>query len=140
MYVIDYKHVLCFDEDKYQLLLKLFNGREDPTDAEEQLADELYSEIISGKMNVGEGKRVIGFGEIEYRVVLKVLQGEELSNSEEKRADQMYRTSIAMKKAAQTRHDDRSNGRSGNYARPTRSIRRRDPSESDVMKAIVAPR
>lgn len=133
MYVIDYKHVLCFNENEYQLLLKLFHGRAELTEDEENLADEIYDEIINKKMTIDGDKRVVCFGEIEFQVVRKLLQGEDLTGSEERRAEQMYRTAIAMKKAKETRRNDQSG-----YVRPVRSIRRRrDPSQSDVMQAIT---
>ena len=136
MYVIDYKHVLCLSETGYQLLLKLFHGRDSLTEKEEQLADETYDVIVSSKMTIDGNKRCVGLGEIEYQVVLKLLQGDGLTRSEEQRTEQMYRTAIAMKKAKETRRTDQRNA----YVRPTRSIRptrHRDPSESDVMKAII---
>jgi hypothetical protein len=86
-------------------------------------------------MYVIDYKHVLCFGPVEYKILLKLLHGEkELTDSEEERAEQMYRTIISMKKAKE--------GRDKLYTRPTRSVpalRRRDPSESDVMQVITNP-
>jgi hypothetical protein len=87
-------------------------------------------------MYVIDYKHVLCFGPIEYKILLKLLHGEkELTDSEEERAEQMYRTIISMKKAKEVRERG--------YTRPVRSVpaptRRRDPSESDVMQAITNP-
>ena len=73
---------------------------------------------------------VLCFGPIEYKILLKLLHGDDLTDSEEDRAEQMYRTAISMKKVKESRKADRE------YTRPVRTVRRRDPSESDVMEAI----
>ena len=91
-------------------------------------------------MFVVDYKHILCFGPIEYKILLKLLRGEEeLTDTEEERAEQMYRTILSMKKAKESRQTDR---RNSGYTRPTRPVRAprrnrdRDPSESDVMEAI----
>ncbi len=86
-------------------------------------------------MYVIDYKHVLCFGPIEFQILLKLLRGgDDLTDSENERADQMYTTLVRMKKSKEIRQtDQRSNG----YVRPVRSVRphnsQRDPSESDVI-------
>jgi len=90
-------------------------------------------------MYVIDYKHVLCFGPIEYQILLKLLRGgDDLTDSENERADQMYTTLVKMKKSKEIRQADRRNG----YVRPVRSVlphnSQRNPSESDVMRAITA--
>ena len=65
-------------------------------------------------MYVIDYNHVLCFGPIEYQILLKLLNGRnDLTDSEEGRAEQMYRTLISMKKAKESRQEG--------YTRPVRT-------------------
>jgi hypothetical protein len=73
---------------------------------------------------------VVGFGGVEYNIILKLLKGEEdLTDDEERRAEQMLRTAVKHKKirASRSRMDRQ-------RARPARTNLRRPVAENRNCK------
>jgi len=129
MYVIDYKHTLVFDKDGYNIIRKILSDTE-LTESEEHLANEMYQTLMDGTPStnvssmggavypIQDEQTVLCFGAVEYDIIIKLLHGDhDLSYEENRRADQMNRTLMAMKKVRQARQD-------GTYKRPVRRVER----------------
>jgi hypothetical protein len=68
---------------------------------------------------------VVGFGGVEYNIILKLLKGEEdLTDDEERRAEQMLRTAVKHKKirASRSRMDRQRTRPAGTRTSPRRPV------------------
>ena len=136
MYVIDYKHILVFNQAGFNVFRKLLNDDE-LTQSETARAWQMYraltdtqDEDISGDpltqisgdiFPIQDTQRVLCFGPVEYDIIVKMLRGDtDLSDEENRRADQMHHTLLAMEKARKERQGQQPN----NYRRPIRRVQR----------------
>lgn len=130
MYVIDYKHILVFNREGFDVFRKLLNDDE-LTQSETQCAWQMYRILSLGGtedadaplaqtggevFSIRDDQQALCFGPVEYDIIIKMLKGDsDLNDEENRRADQMYNTLRTMDKARQERRE---------YKRPVRRVQR----------------